>query len=200
MGPVFACRHFHEESNTAAVVTVALAELGLTEFDPDFRGQELVLHGLLQRGRFLEGRGLLLANALRYLSDCGVACQILHDASRTAALRDHLTTGHPGFDFRLLTDLGSPPSRPLLIEQDLVGGVPVILVESRHARGALPLHLLLVRGEGEQFHIMNSDTGENHICSSGQLARHLNSPVSFGAGAFAGRLYLFTGIAIRLVR
>ena len=193
-----AYRHCHEETNTAAVVTVALAELGLIEFDPELRRQELTLHGLLQRGHFQQGRGLLIANALQHLRDHGMRPQILHEAPRTAALRGRLISEEPGFDFQLLTDLGSPPPQPLLIERDFREGVSTVLLESRAARARLPLHLLLVRRDRDRLLIMNSETGENHVCSDAQLAGHLSTPVSFGAVAFAGSLYLYTGIAIRL--
>ncbi len=71
----------------------ALAEFGLANFDVEARGQELGLHGTLQRGRFLEGRGLLIANAMRHFSNHGVIWQILHDQNRTAALQQRLDPG-----------------------------------------------------------------------------------------------------------
>jgi hypothetical protein len=195
-----AYRHFHEESNLAAVAVVALAEFGVAEFDPEARGQELMLHGTLQRGRFLEGRGLPIANAMRHFSKHGVIWQILHDQNRTAALQQRLIRERPDFDFQLLNDLASPQPFPLRVERDLAEGQALILVEARPALGRLPLHMLLLRRHEDQIQIMNSDTGENHPCSVEQLERHLNCPVSFGANAFAGRLYLFSGLAISLRR
>jgi len=177
---------------------VVLAEFGLAAFDLERRGQELMLHGALQRGRFLEDRGLTLANALRHLTDQGVATQVLHDASRTAALRQQLAGQRPEFDFQLLNDLGSPQALPLRIERDLAEGRSLILVESRAAAGRLPLHFLLLRREEDQIQIMNSETGDNHLCSIEQVTRHVNCPVTFGANAFAGRLYLYTGLAVSL--
>jgi hypothetical protein len=193
-----AYRHIHEESNVAAVLTVVLAEFGLAPFDPESRGQELVLHGLLQRGRFLEGRGHLVARALRYLFDRGLAYQVLHDATRTAALRERLIAERPEFDFQLLADIGNPQSRPFSPQLDVPESGAAILVESKHAAGRLPLHLLLVRRVDGLFQVMNSDTGENHVCTLEQISIHLSTPVGFGAGAFAGGLYSFTGLAIRL--
>lgn len=193
-----AYRHIHEESNVAAVLTVVLAEFGLAEFDPERRGQELVLHGLLQRGRFLEGRGHLLASALRYLFDRGLAYQILHDAARTAALRERLIAERTEFEFQLLADIGNPQSRPFSPERDVPESGAAILVESKHGAGRLPLHLLLLRRVEELFHVMNSDTGENHVCTLEQVSIHLNTPIRFGAGAFAGGMYSYTGLAIRL--
>ncbi len=177
---------------------IALAEFGLANFDAEARGQELMLHGALQRGRFLEGRGLVIANAMRHFSNRGVTWQILHDQNRTAALQQRLIRERPESDFQLLNDLGPPQPFPLRIERDLAEGKALILIESRPALGRLPLHLLLLRRHEDQIHIMNSDTGENHSCSVEQLERHLNCPVSFGANAFAGRLYLFSGLAISL--
>ena len=159
-----------------------------------------MLHGALQRGRFLEGRGLTLANGLRHLTDQGVATQVLHDATRTAALRQLLVGQRPEFDFQLLNDLGSPQAQPLRVERELAEGRPLILVESRAALGRLPLHFLLLRRQEDQIQIMNSETGENHSCSVEQLERHLNCPVAFGANGFAGRLYLYTGLAVSLRR
>jgi hypothetical protein len=195
---LIAYRHTHEQTNVAVVVLTALAELGIQPFDPEKRGQELVLHGLIQRGVYVEGRGLLLLNALRYLFDRGVHWQVLLDAKRTAALQERVRQTNPAFEFQLVTDLGAPVARPLSIEADLDAQSLVLLVEARHALGRLPLHVLLARRDGAEFAVMNSETGENHRCSAGQLSDHLNTPVHFGAVAFAGRHYLYTGVAIRL--
>jgi hypothetical protein len=195
---LFAYRHFHEESNTAAVVTVALAEVGLTALDPNARCEELGLHSLLQRGSFREGRGILLASAIRHMRERGLPCQIFHDSVRTAALREHLIAQRPDFDFQLLADLWNPPLRMVRMESDLSEGAAMVLVAVKHALGRLPLHLLLLRRNGDLFSVMNSDTGQNHVCTSEQLSNHMQTPVRFGAVAFAGGLYAYSGISIRL--
>ena len=196
--PLLTYRHFHEESNVAAVVSVALAECGLASFDTELRRQELELHGILQAGAFREGRGLLLSNALRYLRNGGMSCQTLHDGNRTTALSKRLTAERPGFQFQLLADLNSPPAQPLIVDCHLAPGKSVALVEARAGVGRLPLHVLLARVDQDQVQVMNSDTGQNHACSLEQFKRHLASPVHFGATAFAGPLYLYTGLAFSL--
>ena len=197
---MFSYRQFHDETNIATVVMVTLAELGVQTFDPSLRGQELVIHGLLQHGRFLEGRGTTLARAVKFLFDRNIQSQILLDAGRTAALKQRLLTADPNFDFALVSDLGSPTSRGLSIESDVRTGNCVMLVESRHAVARLPLHVLLLRSDGDRYVVMNSATGENHMYSHELLSVHLGTPVSFGAQSFAGLQYLYTGIAIRLNR
>src|SRR5579864_4908622 len=89
MTPCFAYRQFHEQTNTAAAVLVVLAEFGMAEFSARKRGQELTLHGLLQRGTFDAARGILLRNALRSFSDAGLQYAVMHDPARTAALQNH---------------------------------------------------------------------------------------------------------------
>ena len=200
MRPLLACPHFHEQSNTATVVLVALAEWGLAPLHPDRPGPELVLHGLLQRGPYREGGGQLPAAAVRHMASHGVRCQWLHDTARTAALRERICGERPEFVFTLTDDLGGPPHRPAALDQDLGEDNAIILVEARHGTGRLPLHLLLLRRDADGFQVMNSDTGLNHACTAEQVAAHLNTPVGFGAGAFAGGMYLYTGLAIRLSR
>jgi hypothetical protein len=195
-----AYRHFHEQSNLATVFTVLLAEAGCKEFDPEVRGQELALHGLLQQGPFIEGRGVTLANGLRYLRNADFRGEILHDPQRTGALGERLRGERPGFELELLKDLDSPPPQPLLVERDFAAHQSLILVEARAGLGRLPLHLLLVRPWEDRWQIMNSDTGRNHDCSLEQLTRHLSCPVKFGATAFAGGLYVYTGLAIKVGR
>ena len=107
-------------------------------------------------GAFLEGRGLLLARAIRHLADRGVVTQILHDTSRTAALEQRLITERAEFDFQLLNDLGRPQPFPLRIERDLTNGKALILIEARPARGRLPLHFLLLRLRDDQIQIIGA--------------------------------------------
>src|SRR5438552_1962873 len=83
------------------------------------------------------------------LFDRNIQSQILLDAGRTAALKQRLLTADPNFDFALVSDLGSPTSRGLSIESDVRTGNCVMLVESRHAVARLPLHVLLLRSDGD---------------------------------------------------
>jgi hypothetical protein len=175
-----------------------LAEFGLFEAPSAARGEELELHAVLQRGRFEEGRGILLAAALKHLRQQGLRCEVLHDGARAQTLAAKVTSENSAFRFGLLSDLGSPPPRPLILARDLGSGDALLLVEACHGYGRLPLHVLLVRRAGDDVAVMNSDTGANHRYTSGELQRHLTCPVTFGATAFASRLYLFTGIAVLL--
>ena len=198
--PRFAYRQFHDQSNTAAAALAILAEFGLVPLNSDKRGQELQLHGLLQRGPYEESRGWLLLNALRHLGDAGLSSTILHDPKRTAALQVRLTSADPEFKFQFDEDLGVHGQRALALEKDAANDARVLLVEARHATRTLPIHILLTRREGESYYVMNTATGQDHNYSPAQIAAHLASPVQAGAIGFAGRQYLYTGIAIRITR
>jgi hypothetical protein len=193
-----AYRHAHEQTNTAVVLMAALSEFGLVSFDPDKPREELVLHGLIQRGLYLEDRGVLLRNALRYLFDHGVQPEVLQDTKRTAALQEYVRKAKPDYDLQFTADLGRCSARGLSPADDFRAETLVLLIEARHAIGRLPLHILLARAEGGSFVVMNSETGENYSYSGQQLCNHLNAPPGFGAMSFAGRQYLYTGVAARL--
>src|SRR5579864_2352340 len=105
MTPCLAYRQFHEETNTAAATLVVLAEFGMLDLSPEKRGQELTLHGLLQRGRFDAARGDGLRHALHAFADAGLQYAVMHDPARTAALQGHFRRWLPEFEFRLFADL-----------------------------------------------------------------------------------------------
>ena len=196
--PRFAYRQFHDQSNTAAAALVILAEFGLVQLDSDKRGQEMQLHGLLQRGLYQESRGWLLRNALRHLGGAGLSSTILHDPTRTASLQVRLTAADPEFKFQFDEDLGVHAGRALALEKDAANDARVLLVEARHDTRGLPIHILLARREGESYYVMNTATGQDHKYDAAQVAAHLASPVGAGAIGFAGRQYFYTGIAVRI--
>ena len=198
MLPRIAYQHFHQQTNAATLARALLAEFGLDEFDTGRRGEELVLHGLLQRGPYEEHRGLLLRATLRHLFDAGLSSEILHDGRRTAQLQQRITAVSPDFNHRLVDDLGIRGSRPLALDHDFRDDARVILVEARHSTAGLPLHLLLARREDQSYFVMNTDSGQEHAYDVGQMGMHLNSPVGSGAVNFAGRQYLYTGIAVKI--
>src|SRR6185369_2736451 len=105
MAPRIAYRQFHDQTNTAVATAVLLAEFGLADFDISRPQQELTLHGLIQRGLYEEGRGMLLRNALRHLSVAGLKWTLIHDAARTAAIQSRVRTVLPDFEFRFVNDL-----------------------------------------------------------------------------------------------
>jgi hypothetical protein len=193
-----AYRQTHDQTNAAVVLIASLAEFGLATFDADKRGQELVVHGLIQRGAYVEDRGTLIANALRYAFDREVPWQTIHDVKRTAQVQEHLRKAEPGYELRFPADLGPAAVRPVSIEADFSEGSLVWLIEARHAFGKLPLHVLLARRDGAEIVVMNSGTGHNYRCTTAQLSDHLNTPPQFGAVAFAGGQYMHTGVAILL--
>ena len=197
---LLAYRQMHDETNVAAATLVALSEFERTPVPTNTRGQELEIHGLIQRGRFLEDRGLLLARALRYMAARGVRCELRHDPGRTARLRERLHAEGCTQDLVFLEDLGRPGFQPLVLEHDLLAGSSLLLLEARAAFRRLPLHVLLVRPspDGHALQIMNSLDGLNYSLSRDEVASHLNCPIHFGASYLAGGLYLFTGVAVRL--
>lgn len=200
MKPRIAYRQFHDQTNTATVAMVMMAEFGLAEVAVEERRQELTLHGVIQQGVYAEDRGLLLRQALRYVSDAGLNWTSFEDSARTTAVETHLQRWVPEFQFRFAADLGSR-SQPWPHMDDVFSNdARLLLVDARHSVRGLPVHLLLVRREGERCFVMNSQTGRDHDCSTESLCAHLASPVSAGAVGFAGMQYLFTGVGIRVWR
>jgi hypothetical protein len=200
MLPRVAYRQFHDQTNVAVATSVLLAEFGLMELDIARPRQELTLNGLLQRGLYAEDRGTLLRNALRHLSVAGLNWIVMHDALRTAAIETRVRCHAPDFEFRYFQDLQSPANAGLHLESALSGDARLLLVEARPSLRGLPVHVLLVRREGELCYVMNSHTGQDHGYEIGHVAAHLASPVAAGPVSFGGLQYLYTGIAVRIWR
>jgi hypothetical protein len=200
MLPRIAYRQFHDQTNTATVAMVLMAEFGLAQIETGERRQELTLHGMIQSGLYAEDRGLLLRNALRYVSDAGLKWTPLQDGSRTASVQSHLQRWVPDFEFRFAGDLGSPCQPWPHLDVVFSDEARLLLVDARHSVRGLPVHLLLVRREGDRCFVMNSQMGRDHECSTESLSAHLGSPVGAGAVGFAGLQYLFTGVGIRVWR
>jgi hypothetical protein len=200
MFPRVAYRQFHDQTNIAAATTVLLAEFGLAELDTSRPRQELTLNGLLQRGVFEEDRGLLLRNALKHLAVAGLHWTLLHDAVRTSLIEARVRSYVPDFRLRFVSDLNSPADAGLHLESALAGGARLLLVEARHSLRGLPMHVLLIRREGDLYYAMNSHTGQDYAYELQQLSAHIATPVSAGAVSFSGSQYLYTGIAVRIWR
>jgi hypothetical protein len=194
----FAYRQFHDQTNVAATMSVLLAEFGVMPLDASKPRQELTLHGLLQRGVYSEDRGLVLRNALRHVSAAGLKWLVLHDPARTAAVANRVRREVPDFEFQFFRDLGAQAEAAFHLDSVFSDDARLLLVDARHSRHGVPVHVLLVRREGATCYVMNSQSGEDHLCEPAQLAAHLASPVSAGAVSFAGRQYLYTGIAVRI--
>ena len=197
MIPCLAYRQFHEQTNTAAAAVVLLAEFGLIAPPEAKSGQELTLHGLVQRGVYDGGRGLVLHHMLGYFSDFGLQYTVLHDAARTAALQNHVRRWLPDFEFRVFQDLREQGATWESLDAVFADEARLLLVEARHSIRDFRTHVLLARRAGH-LHVMNPETGRDHICNRRAFASHLASPVSAGAVSFAGSQYLYTGVAIRV--
>ena len=179
-------------------MSVLLAEFGLMQLDAAKPRQELTLHGLLQRGVYSEDRGLVMRNALRHLSTAGLKWVVVHDAARTAAIANRVRRAVPDFDFQFFRDLGAPAEAGFHLDTVFSDDARLLLVDARHSTHGVPVHVLLARRDGANCYVMNSQTGEDHTYEPIQLATHLASPVGAGAVSFAGRQYLYTGIAVRI--
>lgn len=200
MLPRVSYRQFHDQTNVAVATAVVLAEFGLIGLDPSRPRQELTLHGIIQRGLYAEDRGMLLRNALRQLSVAGLNWILMHDTARTAAIQNRVRGAYPDYDFRFFVDLKSPAEAGFHLESVFSDDARLLLVEARPSIRGVPVHVLLVRREGELCYVMNSHTGQDHAYEIGHLAAHLASPVSMGPVSFAGLQYLYTGIAVRIWR
>lgn len=193
-----AYRQFHDQTSVATAVTVILAEFGLRSLDTTIRGQELVLHGLVQRGKYEADSGLGLRNALKHIVDAGLRVELRHDTSRTAALERMLAIANPGFRLRLPSDLGSRVHRPLDPGADFEDDARVLLVEARSVTRTLALHVLLARREAGYCYVMNPENGADRRYERRPFTDHLVSPVTSGMQSMAGGQYLYVGVAVRI--
>ena len=193
-----AYRQFHDQTSVATAVTVVLAEFGLRSFDAAVRGQELVLHGLVQRGKYEADSGVSLRYALKHLVDAGLRVELRHDTSRTGALERMLAAMDPGFRLRLPSDLDSRLHRPLDPGADFEDEARILMVEARSVTRTLTLHVLLARCEAGYWYVMNPENGADHRYERRQFTDHLVSPVTSGMQSMAGGQYLYTGVAARI--
>jgi|SRR5581483_1376428 len=198
---LLAYRQFHEQTNIAATLLTAMAELNGVNFDASIPRQELTFHGLIQIGPWREACGAPLKKGLRYASDAGIRFAPRRDPKRSEDLRDILRAESPNFEFRLPEELGALTAEQLDIDRDMTAANRVLLVEASRLRSEPSLHLLLARRvEGRHFSVMNSATGRNYDLGFRELRMHLITRVAHGPVAFAGGLYAFTGIAFVLSR
>jgi hypothetical protein len=198
---LLAYRQFHQQTNIAATLLTAIAELNDANIDPAIPRQELTFHGLIQVGPWREACGTPLKKALRFASDAGIRFAPRRDPKRSEDLREVLRVESPNFIFRLPEEMGAVTAEQLDIDRDIASGNRVLLVEASRLRSEPSLHLLLARRiEGRHFSVMNSATGRNYDFGLRELRMHLITRVSHGPVAFAGGLYAFTGIAFVLSR
>jgi len=200
MLPRIAYRQFHDQSNTAVVAMAVMHEFSLASLAAEERGSELTFHGVIQRGPYQEGRGMLLRNALKHLSDGGLKWTMLYNPSRGLALQEYLRRWVPDFTFRFVEDLGGKSEAWPDWDSVFADNARVILVEAKHSIRELPLHLLLARREGGTFYVMNSATGRDHEYEAAYFVSHLASPVNAGTVSFAGMQYVYTGVGIRITK
>jgi hypothetical protein len=198
---LFAYRQFHRQTNIAATLLTAMAELGSANVDMSIPRQELTFHGLIQVGPWREASGKPLKKALRYASDAGVNFAARRDPKRAGDLREILRAESPNFEFRFPEELGALPSEQLDIDRDITPANRVLLVEASRLTSEPTFHLLLARRiEGRHFSVMNSETGRNYDFGLRELRMHLITQLTHGPVAFAGGLYAFTGMAFVLSR
>jgi hypothetical protein len=198
---LLAYRQFHQQTNIAATLLTAMAELSDTNIDLSIPRQELTFHGLIQVGPWREASGTPLKKALRYASDAGFRFSARRDPKRSEDLRQVLRVESPNFEFRLPEELDALTAEQLDIDRDMNQANRVLLVEASRLRSEPSLHLLLARRvEGRHFSVMNSATGRNYDFGLRELRMHLITRVAHGPVAFAGGLYAFTGIAFVLSR
>lgn len=198
---LLAYRQFHGQTNIAATLLTAIAELTGVSIDASIPRQELTFHGLIQTGMWREASGEPLRKALRFASDAGVKSVARGDAKRTEELRALLSAECPGFDFRLPEELGAVAKEQLDIERDMTTANRVLLVEASRLQKTPSMHVLLARRvSGWHFSVMNSATGQNYDLAFRDLRLHLITRVTHGPVAFAGGMYAFTGIAFVLSR
>jgi len=183
-----AYRQFHQESALATATLVAMAEFGLLEFDADKRGQELVIHGLIQQGAYRGERGVCLRQAWLHMERMGLTVSARQDAQRTAALRERSRRFEPQAEYHVVRDLGVEASPRLNLPEDLAGGARLLLMQAQLWNARLAVHPLLLR----------AFSGRDDEVTERQLSVHIASPVAAGPRQFAGGIYLDLGLALRV--
>jgi len=193
-----AYRQFHDQSAVAVATLVAMAEFGLLEFDPAKRGQELVIHGLIQEGVYRGERGACLSRAWLHMLRSGLSVAARQDGKRAIAIQERLRVFEPEAEYHLVRDLGVEASPPVNLSEDLAGGARLILVQLQMWNARLAMHPLLLRAD-EGLFVMNPFTGRDEEVTRQHLSLNIASPVRAGPRQFAGGMYLDTGIALRVI-
>jgi hypothetical protein len=193
-----AYRQFHDQSAMAAVTLTVLAEFGLAAFDPSKRGQELVIHGLIQQGVYRGERATVANQARTYFVRSGLSVTARHDAKRSAAILERLRYFEPEIDYHFPRDLEAESSPPLNPREDLAGAARLILIQARAWNSRLDLHPLLLRAEEGRLFVMNPFTGLDVEMAPQDLSTHFKAPVQAGPQQFAGGIYLDMGLALRV--
>jgi hypothetical protein len=198
---LLAYRQFHQQTNVAATLLTAMAELGQANADLSLPRQELKFHGLIQTGVWRDASGSPLKKALQYAADAGINSEPRRDPHRSEDLGEVLRFSSPGFEFRLPEEVGALTTDQLDIERDTADDNRVLLIEASRYWKQPAWHVLLARRvEGWHFSVMNSATGRNYDFGLRELRLHLITNVTHGPVAFAGGLYAFTGLAFVLSR
>jgi hypothetical protein len=195
-----AYRQFHDQSAMAVVTLVTMAEFGLIEFDSAKRGQELVIHGLIQQGVYRADRGTCMSRAWAHMARSGLSVAARQDSKRSVAIQQRLRVFEPQAEYHLARDLGAEASPRLNLPEDLAGGARVILLQAQMWNARLAVHPLLVRADEGRLFVMNPFTGRDEEVTHQHLSVHIASPVHAGPRQFAGGIYLDTGLALRLVQ
>jgi hypothetical protein len=179
---------------------VAMAEFGLLEFDADKRGQELVIHGLIQQGVYRGERGACLRQAWLYMERMGLTVSARQDARRAAAIRERLRRFEPQAEYHVVRDLGVEASPRLKLQEDLAGGARVLLIQAQAWNARLAVQPLLLRADEGRLFVMNPFSGRDDEVTQRHLSMHIASPVAAGARQFAGGIYLDLGLALRVAK
>jgi len=195
-----AYRQFHHDSAVATATLVAMAEFGLLEFDADKRGQELVIHGLIQQGVYRGERGACLRQAWLYMERMGLTVSARQDARRAAAIRERLRRFEPQAEYHVVRDLGVEASPRLKLQEDLAGGARVLLIQAQAWNARLAVQPLLLRADEGRLFVMNPFSGRDDEVTQRHLSMHIASPVAAGARQFAGGIYLDLGLALRVAK
>jgi hypothetical protein len=177
-----------------------MAEFGLLEFDGDKRGQELLLHGLIQQGTYRGERGACLRQARLHMIRMGLSVGARQDTQRAAAIRKQLRVFEPQAEYHVVRDLGVEASPRLNLPEDLAGGARLLLIQAQVWNARLAVHPLLLRADGGRLFVMNPFNGRDEEVTQRHLSVHIASPVAAGARQFAGGIYLDLGLALRVAR
>ncbi len=193
-----ACRQFHEQSAVATATLVTLAEFSLLKFDPEKRGEELTIHGLIQQGLYRGDRGDCLRAAWLHMVRLGLAVSARQDTSRGVAIQDRLRVFEAQAEYHLVRDLGVEASPRLNLRDDLADGARLMMIQAQMWNARLAVHPVLLRADEGRLFLMNPFNGRDDEVTPQYISMHIASSVHAGPRQFAGGIYLDTGLALRV--
>lgn len=185
----------HPQSCNALAILVALAELGRGKYGGN-KGEEATLHSVLKRSSVSGEEEIMPYRTVEYLKyRKGLDTVVIEDQTRTAGLKAMAADMYKDCMDGLKAIRSSPVLRALDLASDFGKDARVFLIVGFIDKGKLMTHTILARLDGPTYYVLNPDGGTDTPYTLGDMKTFLGaSPAS--PQSFAGRNYIYTGIAM----